>query len=321
MIVRTCNNKSVRWLLLSLFLLCCTGISQISHAVEIMRWERLPLAIPLQVGHERVIFVERNVRVGVPSSLAGKLRVQSAGGSLYLLATEAIAPTRIQLQDAETGALILMDIAATVPAEGTSPLEPVQIIEGTYTPVRYGQSTQAQNTNTGATQSRRTVTVNGNATTSTPLQMNGENVRETPIPVILTRYAAQNLYAPLRTVEPITGVSQVNIPRNLNLQTLLPMLSVQAQLMAAWRLEDYWVSAVLLRNTSTKTINLDPRLLQGDFVAATFQHQDLGPRGNASDTTVVYLITQRSLAQSLLPAAVSQINASSNIPANTQGAR
>src|SRR3546814_3795830 len=50
-------------------------------------------------------------------------------------------------------------------------------------------------------------------------------------------------------------------------------------------------------------LTLDPRVLQGDFLTATFQHEALGPRGTPEDTTVLYLVTRgRGLAQSLLPA-------------------
>ncbi|WP_312930599.1 DUF3438 family protein, partial [Stutzerimonas nitrititolerans] len=73
------------------------------HATELVRWERLPLAVPLVVGQERIVFVERNVRVGVPASVGSRLRVQSAAGAIYLLASEPIEPTRLQLQDADTG--------------------------------------------------------------------------------------------------------------------------------------------------------------------------------------------------------------------------
>ena len=61
----------------------CLGIVQVAHAVEILRWERLPLAVPLVVGEERVVFIDRNVRVGLPGDLGARLRVQSAGGAIY----------------------------------------------------------------------------------------------------------------------------------------------------------------------------------------------------------------------------------------------
>ncbi|ENQ2579337.1 DUF3438 family protein, partial [Escherichia coli] len=34
------------------------------HADELMKWERIPLSVPLKVGQERVIFADKNVRVG-----------------------------------------------------------------------------------------------------------------------------------------------------------------------------------------------------------------------------------------------------------------
>jgi integrating conjugative element protein (TIGR03749 family) len=103
------------------------------------------------------------------------------------------------------------------------------------------------------------------------------------------------------------------------LDTLLPALPARAEALAAWRLEDQWVTAVRLTNTSARWVGLDPRALQGDFVAATFQHPDLGPAGDPQDTTVVYLVTRgRGLARSLLPA-ISPIDASVNLPASAAG--
>ena len=132
--------------------------------------------------------------------------------------------------------------------------------------------------------------------------------------VVLTRFAAQNLYAPLRTVEPVAGIGRVNLRRDLALDTLLPTLPVRARALEAWRLEDQWVTAVRLTNTTARWLDLDPRALQGDFVAATFQHPTLGPAGQSSDTTVVYLVTRgHGLAESLLPR-ISRIDATVNLP-------
>jgi integrating conjugative element protein (TIGR03749 family) len=106
----------------------------------------------------------------------------------------------------------------------------------------------------------------------------------------------------------------VNLRRGLALDTLLPTLPVQARALAAWRLEDQWVTAVRLTNTAARWLDLDPRALQGNFVAATFQHPNLGPAGQASDTTVVYLVTRgHGLAEALLPR-LSPIDASVNLP-------
>ena len=266
-----------------------------AQATEILRWERLPLSLPLLVDQERVVFVERNVRVGVPASIGNRLRVQSAAGAIYLLASEPIEPTRLQLQDADTGTVILLDIVAEPAQDGQPPLEPVRIIEA------------ASATSTVAASAAD----DGSAATSP--------VRATPQPVILTRFAAQNLYAPLRTVEPVPGVVRVTLRGDLPLDTLLPSLPVQAHALGAWRLDNLWVSAVRLRNSTAHWLDLDPRALQGHFLAATFQHPTLGPRGTPEDTTVVYLVTRgHGLAQALLPA-IAPIDASLNLPAPSGG--
>ncbi|WP_075257979.1 TIGR03749 family integrating conjugative element protein [Herbaspirillum camelliae] len=276
------------------------GLASTGHAVDILHWVRMPLAVPLVVGQERVVFIDRNVRVGVPPDIANRLRVQSAGGAIYLRASDAIAPARLQLQDVESGALILIDIAATPPKDGQAPLEPVRIVEDeAATATRYGSKATAPA---------------GDADDATTAPDKTAAARETPIPVVLTRYASQNLYAPLRTVEPVAGIGRANLRRGLTLATLLPTLPVRARALAAWRLEDHWVTAVQLTNTTDHWVDLDPRALQGDFVAATFQHPNLGPAGQSTDTTVLYLVTRsHGLAESLLPA-VAPINSVVNLP-------
>ncbi|WDG71547.1 TIGR03749 family integrating conjugative element protein [Pseudomonas chlororaphis] len=278
-----------------------TSLTGYAQAVEIQRWERIPLAVPLIVGQERIVFVDQNVRIGHPRTLVGRLRVQSTGGAIYLLANEPIEPTRLQLQNVTSGEVMLVDIAASIGKANQAALEPVRIVAGEQQSSRYGQI----NTPQKSTQNR--------SHEESVVQESSEDSptvrRETPIPVVITRYAAQMLYAPLRTVEPVAGISQVNLNRRLDLSTLLPTLPVEATALGAWRMDGYWVTAVKLRNTSTQHLTLDPRELMGDFVAATFQHPYLGVKGNASDTTTAYLVTRgHGLAESLLPSRVGQID-------------
>ncbi|RIJ09675.1 TIGR03749 family integrating conjugative element protein [Pseudomonas sp. 91RF] len=275
--------------------LTLTLSTRTSTAVEVMRWERLPLAVPLIVGQERVIFVERNVRVGIPAEVENRLRVQSAAGTVYLRANEPIEPTRLQLQDAVTGELILLDIAAQAALSGQTQLEDVRIVEE---PIH---------------KHRARIT----APEHTPLT--SDKAQQSPGPVVLTRYAAQNLYAPLRTVEPLPGVRRVNVATDLSLDLLVPSLPVNAKALAAWRLGELWVTAIHLTNQTATTLDLDPRQLLGDFVTATFQHHFLGPKGTPLDTSVVYITTQgHGLAQSLLPT-ISAVDAALNLPTSELG--
>ncbi|KYZ87776.1 hypothetical protein A3Q32_10445 [Alcanivorax sp. KX64203] len=63
-----------------------------AYAVEIHHWERKPIPVDLPVGEERIVLIDRNVRIGLPAELADPevLRVQSVGGALYLKAKKNV---------------------------------------------------------------------------------------------------------------------------------------------------------------------------------------------------------------------------------------
>ncbi|MDF9773260.1 integrating conjugative element protein (TIGR03749 family) [Pseudomonas baetica] len=215
------------------------------------------MAVPLTVGQERILMLDEDVRVGLPSAIASKLRVQSVGGTVYLRAAQALPPTRLQLQSVKSGDIILIDIEAL---DGSESLEPVKIVAQTQAPDEE--------------------TARGSAPAATP------------VPVVLTRYAAQNLYAPLRTVAPLPGVRRVPLSDSIAFSTLLPTERVSIKGLAAWRLGDYWVTAVKIVNRGSVKVTLDPRHLQATLYAATFQHAYLGHVGTPEDTTVAYLVTR-----------------------------
>ncbi|WP_262946579.1 TIGR03749 family integrating conjugative element protein [Xenorhabdus indica] len=253
------------WLGLVSILLFSVG----AKADELMTWERIPLSLSLKVGQERIIFADRNVRVGLPPSLSDKVRVQSAGGAVYLKANSAFSPTRLQLQDSENGEIILLDITASK----TGATEPVRIVyPDEKQPLPTDKSQQLNNTKLLV-----------------------------PVPVALTRYAAQQLYAPLRTVEPVAGIQPVNLHLPPSITTLYPSEPIAITPLAGWRLHPHTVIALKLRNTAKRTLTLDPRALQGQFVAATFQHRWLGETGTPEDTTVLYLVTKGQPDNAFIP--------------------
>lgn len=253
-----------------LTLFVVTSVISLQASAEIlMQWQRTPLAIDLNVEQERIIFVERNVKIGYPLSLSGKLRIQNAGGTLYLKPTQAFPETRLQLQDMQNGEIILLDVEAKA---NKDKLEPIKLV---YEPKQATDST----------------TFGDIEQENQPLSDVAQPKSSLPTPAALTRYAAQSLYAPLRTVEPLDGVQSVHHRLPTNITTLLPGLPVKATPLAAWQLGDYVVTAVKLKNQSAEIIKLDPRYIQGRFYAATYQHNWLGGKGTAEDTTTVYLIS------------------------------
>ncbi|ENS3353366.1 TIGR03749 family integrating conjugative element protein [Salmonella enterica] len=278
--MKTLNDARAGLMALSLLLLPLVSLVSVpAQADEFMKWERIPLQIPLQVGLERVVFVDKNVRVGFPPALNGKLRVQSTGGAVYLKADNAFPQTRVQLQDVESGEVILRDVTAGE----KGPSEPVRLVySGEVNTVRQTTDTRRHAENSGSTQPGSD---DGTQAKRKKVQYSA------PVPVLLTRYAAQSLYAPLRTVEAVPGIRPVNPHLPKRLTTLYPSEAITATPLAAWGVANRAVVAVRLQNTASRRIVLDPRALQGQFVAATFQHRWLGPVGTPEDTTTAYIVT------------------------------
>nr|WP_236699715.1 TIGR03749 family integrating conjugative element protein [Type-E symbiont of Plautia stali] len=246
------------------------------QAVELMKWERIPLQVTLKVGQERVVFVDKNVRVGIAPALKGKLRVQSTGGAVYLKANEAFSQTRVQLQDVENGEIIMLDVTAG--AKGSA--ESVKLV------YEAGDS-EAEASPEQAEVAKEEKKVSYSA----------------PLPVLLTRYASQRLYAPLRTVEPVPGVRSLPLHLPSRVTTLYPAEPLEIQPIAAWAVQSQNVVAFRVRNMTSRKIVLDPRSLQGKFVSATFQHRFLGLVGTPEDTTMLYLVMDSRPENALIPEA------------------
>ncbi|EHD22945.1 MULTISPECIES: TIGR03749 family integrating conjugative element protein [Brenneria] len=271
-------NVRVLALALGLLPLTATFIAPAAHADELMKWERIPLPIPLAVGKERVLFVDKNVRVGFPPALNDKLRVQSSGGAVYLKADSAFPQTRLQLQDVESGEFILLDVTA----EENGPTEPVRLVySGDVTSV----SSDKDNAVATGEESSTPGADNGTQTKRKPVKYNA------PLPIVLTRYAAQSLYGPVRTVEAVPGIHPVNPHLPKRITTLYPSEPVAVTPLGGWGIGRRNVVALKVQNTASRKIVLDPRNLQGQFVTATFQHRFLGPVGTPEDTTTLYLVT------------------------------
>ena len=115
--------------------------------------------------------------------------------------------------------------------------------------------------------------------------------------VSLTRYAAQQLYAPMRLLSSVPGIVRVPVQRGS--VALVPGDTVEAQPLVAWRAGHLYVTAVKLRNRSRKAQVLDPRTLRGVWLSAAFQHARLLPAGDEADTTAVYLVSAQPFRASL----------------------
>ena len=235
-------------------------------------WNKAPIAIPLVVGEERLVHFPDSASIGLPQSLTPLLRSQSINGTLYLLARQPFEPTRVMVRSETDGPIYVLDIsAAPAGADGRS-LPDVQVL--LQSPQKSRQnSPQKPLQDAGADQST-------SDNRSQPLGY-----------AALTRFAAQQLYAPTRLIPNQPGV--VAMPVNPEPVDLVVGGKIEAVPVATWKAGLRYVTAVKLINRTRQPVVLDPRELRGSWLAATFQHNRLLPAGSEADTTAVYLVSDR----------------------------
>jgi integrating conjugative element protein (TIGR03749 family) len=234
-------------------------------------WQKEPIRLDLSVGKERRVDFPGPVKIGLPPQLESMVRVQSIAETVYLLAHDAFEPTRVVVRETESGRMYLLDVAAS--GEGGSG-PPVEVYAG-----EESRSSRDRPMNDGV----------GNDTPPPVLPSYGY--------VTLTRFAAQQLYAPARLLKGLPGVVRVPVKRTA--VALVRGAAITAEPLVAWRAGELYLTAVKLTNRTDRSLTLDPRTLRGEWLTAAFQHNRLLPKGDESDTTALYLISARPFAASL----------------------
>ena len=232
---------------------------------ERILWQKTPIELALSVGKEQRVDFPRPVRIGLPAALQPILRVQSVAGTVYLLAHQPFEPTRVMVRAIESGAVYLLDLSAD---NKSAPTAAIQIFDPELEKSE----------------------LSSNSSEPSP-------ILPTYGYVALTRFAAQQLYAPARLLRDLPGVVRVPVRR-----AAVPLIhggQVIAEPLVAWRADDLYLTAVKLRNSTSLAVVLDPRTLRGSWLTATFQHNRLLGDGDEADTTVVYLISARPFETSL----------------------
>jgi len=228
---------------------------------ERIEWNKTPIQLDLKVGHERLVHLPGAVKVGVPASLQPSLRTQSVDGTVYFLANAPFDATRVMVRSIDGGEMFLFDVSASKEGGQT---HPVQVY------VKTNGESHAE-------------------TMDSSIASHGATLQYSY--VALTRFAAQQLYAPARLVQDRPGIVRVPVMR----ETVSLMFggAVDATPLVAWRAGGLYVMAVKLTNRSDQPQTLDPRNLRGTWLTATFQHNRLLAAGSDADTTAVYLISAR----------------------------
>jgi integrating conjugative element protein (TIGR03749 family) len=186
------------------------------------------------------------------------LRVQTVWSTSYVTALAPFSRTRVVAEDRATGSVILLDLTAS---RSNSVTQPIQIV----VPATAAAGPAASDDEGGAA----------------PVDM-----------VTLTRFAAQQMYAPRRLTGPHSAIRRVMVER-AQLDDLYAGGGVRGTPAAQWRGDEFYVTAVVLQNLQGQPVELDPLNVRGRWRAITFQHGRLLGKGSEADTTVVYLVCDR----------------------------
>jgi len=249
-------------------------------APERVLWEKRPIKVHIQTGQERIVHFPDEVRYWLPDSIKYKVSVLAANGVLYIKASERFTSTRIRVQGLSDQQVYLLDISASE-AETVSD----ELIVMTQESVR-----------------------NLSKENASPKMTDDWRIR-------LTRFAAQQLYAPERLLASDSSIKRVPLGLSEPVSLIRGAL-LEAVPIASWQGNGLTVTAVRLRNTSSSSLKLvfekpdSPQVLdmreaiRGEWLTATLQHHYLGAAGSEDDTTTLYLVSKQSFIESLslLPA-------------------
>ncbi|MCD1649645.1 integrating conjugative element protein [Marinobacter adhaerens] len=245
-------------------------------ATEIIHYQNLPVTIELHKGQERSIQFGSHVQVGVTKGQQMKqlFRVQSAQGAVHFKPYEEFDKQRVQVRRMADGQVILLDLISTETPENAEELEEIRIVLETDNEVPEAEAVAAM---------------------PEPVE------RVTPID--LTRHAAQRLYGPTRLHRDRAGISEIT----LGVKGAVRIFKGDARYatvskpVLGYSGGGYYLAAMYVRNISDRAIGLDYLDLNLPFSHATFQHHSLEPNGTPGDSTILYLISERPLKETLYP--------------------
>ena len=260
---------SIAFCVAVVFLLAQTIAFADAEITERIEWKKTPIKLNLKVGHERLIHFPSPVKVGLPGRLQPLLRAQSVDGTLYLLANSSFEATRVMVREIETGKIYLFDFTASKKGGQTDPVQ----IYSTGNSTRKLNGTESLS-NKGAHPAFKQYSY-----------------------VALTRFAAQQLYAPARLLQSLPGITRAPVTRKP--VNLIHGGAIEAMPLVAWRTGSLYLTALKLTNRTDRPQVLDPRNIRGTWLSAAFQHNRLLPACDEADTTAVYLISARPFETSL----------------------
>lgn len=225
-------------------------------------WNGIPISFVVPVGKERILKFPSSVTLENTNVklTRDKVSILNNAGFLYISAKKKFANIRISVVIKTTGKVVLIDLSAKA--------------HGSVTPVKIMLPSIESKT----TQKHKSQLINY---------------------VTLMRYAIQHLYSPQRLIKENNDItrtamyttSSVNLFNNSNV-IAMPLLS--------WRGGDLYITAVFLKNVWQERIVLDPRNINGHWLATSFYPTNfVDTQDSNHDRTIMFVISDQPFNSAL----------------------
>lgn len=252
--------KQIKWFLA--FITLVGNVHVFALDSEHVLWDKTPIRLSLSLTEERLIRFPQAISI-IDNEAGDNMAVLKVQDTLYIKAKEEFNNKRLLVQLMPQGEVIILDLSASKAVTANKPVE--ILIEKDIT----DDSNKAVLKNN----------MDSNAIT-------------------LTRFAIQSIYAPQRLLVIPDGVSRIPMQTRRQI-TLFYGASIEARPLISWHGGEFYVTAVELKNQLNKDIVIDPRHMIGNWQTATFYPSNtLAPRGK-SDTTTVFLISDRPFNEAM----------------------
>ena len=260
-----------------------SGAAQEQTDFERIFWNKTPVSVALKTGRERLIHFPDRIRVKPPEDrTSDELKVSVVDNVVYLKALKNFKTGRMRVQafnhtagSFDGGVIYLLDLSA----HHRGGTEPIQIIDKAHsTPTRTASAQASDAVTQGIPQA--------------------QSAAEKIDMVELVRYVAQQLYAPERLMQSHPAIYRTPL-RIKSLKSLYRGGELHSTSLASWKGGGLYVTAVKLQNQTTRPLTLDPRLFRGQWRSRTLQHTGLSRYHSETDTTTVYLVSDRPFHESL----------------------
>ena len=253
-------------------------------------WDNRPLPVLLPVGKEVRWIFPQDVTVQLPEEIAAKVKTLLPDAhTVYLTATEKFSTARVLATGNKDGKVYILDVTAG----GNNVVEDMRLEDPSLL-----EANSAENKSPTNKPTSRLIE------TETPDQdVPEEQPLLDPVEIVLTRFAMQTLYAPSRLIpssERISRAGNGTPPKSFPLIQSTHGERFSYEVVGTWQGFGQYVTAVLVINQSPIRVLVDLTKVLGSFSHITAQHHYVGPKGDLTDRTSIYLISDKPFNEAVL---------------------